>query len=318
MTISQGERGECAAAAKAPFPSFVLITPARNEGQFMETIIGCMVRQTVRPLKWVIVSDGSTDATDEIAQRYAALHDWIEFLRMPERAERHFAGKVLAFNAGLERVKDLPYEVIGNLDADISFEDDYFSFILPKFTENPSLGMAGTPFTEGDAHYDYRFTSIEHVSGQCQLFRRECFESIGGYRPRKVGGIDLVAVLTAQMQGWQTRTFPGKSFVHHRKMGTGMHGSLSTHLKWGEVDYVLGMHPLWEFCRCLYQMTKKPYVVAGTLRLSGYCWAFLSGKEKDLSPELERFRRKSQMARLRKFCCDLVSYPFAAGERRRG
>jgi len=308
--VSLQQEEASAAPDKAALPSFVLITPARNEAVYLETILDCMVRQTVRPLKWVIVSDGSTDGTDDIVARYAARHPWIELVRMPERAERHFAGKVHAFNAGMQRVKDLPYEVIGNLDADISFDADYFSFILRKFRENPALGVAGTPFTEGGARYDYRFTSIEHVSGQCQLFRRECFESIGGYLPRKIGGIDLVAVLTAQMHGWQTRTFPGKTFVHHRKMGTGMHGSLMTHYRWGVVDFVLGMHPLWEFCRCLYQMTRKPYLAGGGLRVIGYLAAFLSGKEKDLPPELVRFRRKSQMARLKKFFRDRFSHPF--------
>src|SRR5207247_5536158 len=120
-----------------------------------------------QPVKWIIVSDGSMDATDEIVSKYAAMHHWIELVRMPERTERDFAAKVHAFNAGYAKVKDLKYDVIGNLDADTSFDEAYFSFLLSKFAENPGLGLAGTSFREANGGYDYRFVSIEHVAGPC-------------------------------------------------------------------------------------------------------------------------------------------------------
>src|SRR5271154_5339692 len=105
---------------------YVLITPARNEAAFIETTIQSVVAQTLLPLRWIIVSDGSTDGTDDIVKKYAAENPWMELVRMPERQERHFAGKVHAFNAGYARVKDLGYDVIGNLDGDTSFDGDYF------------------------------------------------------------------------------------------------------------------------------------------------------------------------------------------------
>src|SRR5271169_4582047 len=98
---------------------YVLITPSRNEARFIEKTLESIVHQTVLPLKWVIVNDGSTDATGEIAAKYAERHSWIEVVNRPVRKERHFAAKVEAFNAGLERVKGLDYEIIGNLDADV-------------------------------------------------------------------------------------------------------------------------------------------------------------------------------------------------------
>lgn len=283
------------------FPTYVLITPARNEGQFLELTMRSVVSQTVPPLKWLIVSDGSTDGTDDIVLRYARMHPWIELVRMPERRERHFAGKVHAFTAGYAKLGQLSYDVIGNLDGDVSFDEHYFEFILPKFAENPRLGVAGTPFTEGSRQYDYRFTSVEHVSGQCQLFRRECFEEIGGYLPRKIGGIDLVAVLTARMRGWQTRTFFGKTYVHHRRMSTATQNVFKAAFKGGFGDYVLGSHPLWQLCRCLYQMTRPPIVLSGLLRWVGYCYAMLSGASLDVPADLVAFRRKEQMQRLRAF-----------------
>ena len=149
-------------------PAYVLITPARNEAKFIELTLKSMVAQTIRPLKWVIVSDGSMDGTDEIVRKYTDAHDWIELLRMPERRERNFAGKVHAFNAGRARVADLAYDVIGNLDADVSFGEGHFQHLVGKFAEHPELGVVGAPFREGSYQYDYRFTNIENVWGGCQ------------------------------------------------------------------------------------------------------------------------------------------------------
>lgn len=288
-------------------PTYVLITPARNEAKFIDLTLKSMVAQTVLPLKWVIVSDGSTDGTDEIVSKYVSDHPWIELARLPERKERHFAGKVHAFNAGYAKVAELPYELIGNLDGDVSFDKYYFDFLLRQFAEQPQLGVAGTPFREGLSQYDYRFTSIEHVSGQCQLFRRECFEDIGGYVPRKIGGIDLVAVITARMKGWQTRTFLEKTYVHHRQMSTATHHSLIVPFRGGQGDYILGSHPVWEFSRCIYQMTRRPFFVGGVLRLAGFTYALLTRTEKGVPPELIRFRRTEQMRRLGRFLQTVVT-----------
>ena len=164
-------------------PSYVLVTPARNEEDYIEKTIRSVISQTVLPLKWVVVSDGSTDRTDEIVRKYLPRHPWMELVRMPERRERNFAGKATCFQAGYQKVRDLRFDVIGNLDADISFERDYFEYILDKFRGMPELGVAGTPFVEGTFQYDYNYVNIEHVSGPAQLFRRECFEEIGGYVP---------------------------------------------------------------------------------------------------------------------------------------
>jgi glycosyltransferase involved in cell wall biosynthesis len=281
--------------------AYVLITPARNEEAFIEQTIKSVVGQTVLPLKWVIVSDGSTDGTDDIVKKYAAEHSWIELVRMPERQERHFAGKVHAFNAGFARVRELKYDIIGNLDADITFQEDYISFLLHRFAENPRLGVTGTPFREENQQYDYRFTSIEHVSGACQLFRRECFEEIGGYVPLTVGGIDLVAVLTARMKGWQTRTFTEKTCVHHKQTQSGRHSNLKATFRSGYHDYLMGSHPVWQIFRSVYQMTKEPFFVGGLALLAGYIRAMLTRAERPVPKELVDFRGKEQMRRLKGF-----------------
>ena len=282
-------------------PTYVLITPARNEAQFIELTIRSVIAQTIRPLKWVIVSDGSTDGTDDIVKKYAAVHPWIELVRMPERRERHFAGKVYAFTAAYNLVRNLKYDVIVSLDGDISFDEGYFSFLLQKLDEDPALGLVGTPFAESNRKYDYRFTSIEHVSGACQVFRRECFEDIGGYVPIKGGGIDLIAVVTARMKGWKTRTFTEKSSLHHRNMGTAQDSALSAWFKNGAKDHALGCHPIWEIFRTCYQMTKKPYILGGLLLGTGYAWSLIRRAERSIPGEVMAYRRREQMQRLKKF-----------------
>jgi len=283
-------------------PGYVLVTPARNEAQFIELTIKSVVAQTIRPIKWVIVSDGSTDGTDNIVLKYMAEHPWIELIRMPSRPERHFAGKACAFNAGYARLRDLEYGVIGSLDADISFDQDYLPFLLRKLAEDRTLGLAGTPFKDdSNSMYDYRFVSIEHVSGACQLFRRECFEQVGGYTPVKSGCVDHIAVISARMKGWKTRTFTGKVCLHHRQMGTARDGVIMAKFRNGRKDYIIGNHPIWELCRATYQMTKNPVVLGGLMLASGYLWALIRRVERPISSEMVMFVRREQMRRLRRF-----------------
>ena len=279
---------------------YVLVTPARNEGAFIEKTLDSMVAQTALPERWIIVDDGSKDRTSEIVARYSQRHPWIELVRRSPHLDRSFAGKVHAFNAGLERVQPLQFEIIGNLDADISFDPDYLEFLMRKFSEDSKLGVAGTPFLENG--YDSARDSFEgenHVAGGCQLFRRECFEEIGGYTPNRAGGVDWIAVTTARMKGWKTRSFAEKRFHHYRTLGTAGRSSVAASFSYGEKDYYLGGSPVWQLFRVAYRMTKRPVLIEGLALLSGYCWAALRRMKRPVSRELMRFHRREQMKKLR-------------------
>jgi glycosyltransferase involved in cell wall biosynthesis len=280
-------------------PTYVLVTPARNEARMIEATIQSVIAQTVLPLRWVIVSDGSTDGTDEIVSRYTAQYDWIELLRMPERSERNFAGKAYAFSCGKARLDALPYEVIANLDADITFESGYMAYLLGKLASDAALGVVGTPYVETNKEtFDYHFVNIDHVSGACQVFRRACYEEIGGYSAIKVGTIDCVAVITARMKGWKTRTFTDMVCMHHRKMGTAQYSQLRARYNLGVMDYAMGNSPIWEFFRLLYQLTQKPYVIRGLAIGAGFVWSALRRAKRPVPPELVRFVRREQRQRL--------------------
>ncbi|HWE16463.1 MAG TPA: glycosyltransferase family 2 protein [Hyphomicrobiaceae bacterium] len=285
--------------------TYVLITPARNERNLIEGTIRSVIAQTHLPLKWVIVSDGSTDGMDDLVQRYARDYPWIELVRMPDHRDRSFAAKAVCFNTGFEHVKSTSFDLIGNLDADITFDPDYLEFLARKFAETPQLGVGGTPFIEDASQpnnhsYAHRFADLQHVSGACQMFRRACLEELGGYTPIKGGGVDWVAVTTARMKGWETRTYLEKTCFHHRKMGTASRNPLMARFQHGQEDYYVGQHPLWQILRGTFQMKSRPVVLGGLFLMLGYFWAMARRVRRPVSSELVSFRRAEQMARLRK------------------
>lgn len=287
---------------------YVLITPARNEAAFVEKTLTSIMAQTFSPLRWVIVDDGSTDKTAEIVKSYAKSCSWIQLVQRPQQIDRSFAGKVHAFNAGLERVRALDFDVIGNLDADLSFEPDYLEFLMKRFAEDPSLGVAGTPFTE-DGGYDTARDSFEgenYVAGGCQLFRRRCFEEIGGYVPNHAGGVDWIAVMSARMKGWKVKSFPEKRFHHYRTLGTAQRGTFGANFDYGQRAYYLGGSPVWHLFRVAYRMINKPF--ASVALLFGYCWAALKQMERPVSPEMIRFHRREQMKKLGAILLSLLKF----------
>jgi glycosyltransferase involved in cell wall biosynthesis len=280
---------------------YALITPARNEEKHIEILIESVIHQTVLPVKWIIVNDGSTDGTAGIVQKYLAEHPWIELLDLPVHRDRSFAAKAYAVNAGVERLAGIPWEVVGNIDSDVSFDPDYCEFLIEKFEDDPTLGVAGTIFSE-DGGYSSGKDSFEgqnHVAGGCQLFRRKCFEEIGGYVPNKAGGVDWIAVTTARMKGWRTRSYREKFFYHYRKLGTAERSLLASAFSYGEKDYYLGNHPLWELVRVLYRSTKKPWILGGAALGSGYFSAWVRQMKRPVSNELMRFHRREEMLKLR-------------------
>ena len=280
--------------------NYVLITAARNEERMISETIKSVAAQTYRPLRWVIVDDGSTDETAAIVERFALVYPWIALVRRPARSDRSFAGKAEAVRTGLEHVQDLRFEVMGNLDADVTFEPDYIEFIVEKFVDNPHLGIAGTPFTE--TGYDSSRDSFEgenYVAGPCQLFRYRCFQDIGGYVAHKAGGVDWIAVMTARMRGWEVRSYPEKRFHHHRALGTAERGPLQALFSYGEKDYYLGGSPIWQLFRITYRMANKPFIFGGLALGFGYAWAALRRVKRPVTRELMRFHRREQMKKLR-------------------
>ncbi len=285
--------------------AYALITPAWNEDAHLAAVIASVVAQTVRPVRWVIVSDGSTDRTDAIVTDAATRWPWIVLLRRERSSGRHFAGKAHAVNAGYASLAGVPFDLIGNLDADITLPPDFYEFLIGRFLALPRLGVAGCPFVENEARpdehsYGHGFADLNHVSGACQFFRRRCFEDIGGYTPVKEGGIDWMAVTTARMRGWATRTFTERRCYHHRAMGTADRGILKARFHHGRKDYLVGGHPVWQLLRGVFQMRTRPRILGGACLIAGYATAWASGTASTVPADLRAFHRAEQLERLRR------------------
>jgi glycosyltransferase involved in cell wall biosynthesis len=287
---------------------YVLITSARNEERFIENTINSVIAQSVRPAKWVIISDGSTDCTDEIVSYYKEKYEFIRLLRVGNNRERNFGSQVDCINMGYKLLENMNYEFFGNLDADISFEPNYYENILERFNKNLKLGIAGGfiyDFCDGE--FKERLNnSTRSVAHGVQLFRRECYEYIGGYIPLKYGGADWYTEVMARMKGWQVEAFPELKVFHHRPTASA-NGILRGRFHQGIMDYSIGSHPTFEVLKCLRRFYEKPYIVGALCRLKGFITAYFRREHRKVSDEFIEFLRKEQMKRVRSMLSSVKS-----------
>ncbi|MDA8174671.1 MAG: glycosyltransferase family A protein [Nitrospiraceae bacterium] len=279
--------------------SYVLITPARNERENIERTIRSVAAQSLLPRKWIIVSDGSTDGTDEIVKTYVPRYPFIELVRAGNGDKYNFGSKVHAFNAGYASLGGTEYDYIGNLDADITFQNDYFERLLVKMNGNGKLGLAGGMVSEflenGLIHADY---NINSVAGAVQMFRRRCFDEIGGYLPLRFGGIDAVAEVMARMHGWQVRSFQDLIVHHHGRIGISEKGVLSARWRFGKRDYSMGMHPLFMLLKSISRFREKPYVIGSMFMMGGYMWSLMRNARVSIPRDVLEYTRREQIGRI--------------------
>lgn len=279
--------------------TYALVTAAYNEEQIIEQVIQSIINQNTRPRKWIIVSDGSTDRTDEIVNAYSAKYEFIELHRISEDHPRNFTAQVNAINLGLSLLRTISCDFIGNLDADITLEPDYFDCLLKAFAEESKLGMAGGFIYEKQAG-EFRVrpgNSTSSVAHAVQFFRRDCLERLGGYAPFSWGGTDTHAGIKLRMMGWKVESIATLKAFHHRPTGGGF-GAMRYRFRGGLMDHYFGTHPLFEFFRIARRMSTKPYVVGGLVRMAGFVWGYCIGAKREVPPEFIRFLRKEQMDRL--------------------
>jgi len=282
-------------------PSYVLVTAAYNEERLIEQAIGSILSQTILPAKWVIVSDASTDSTDDIVRRYAAEHDFIQLYRISEDHARNFAAQVNAINRGLSLLETTDYDFVGNIDADITLEPEYFAQLLEKFRQNPQLGLGGGAIYErsGDGRFVERpGNSLSSVAHGCQLFRRECFRAMGAaYLPLPYGGPDTHAEIMARMNRWQVTSFPDLKVFHHRRTGS-VGGVLRGWFRQGKMDYSLGTLPLFEFFKLLRRTVMKPYFIGSMARLAGFLDSYWHREGRAIPDNVVVYFRREQRQRM--------------------
>ncbi len=279
--------------------NYVLMTAAHNEEDFIEGVIQSVLAQTVPPRRWVIVSDNSTDRTDEIVERYARSYDFIRGLHLSRMPGRNFASKVIALQEGEKLLGDAEYEFIGNVDADISLEFCYFEELIGHFRKHSNLGLAAG-FLYENSGGEYRSVAINdarNVFHAAQLVRRECYEDIGGYAVLKYGGEDWYAQTRARMKGWRAEALPTLKIFHHRHTPGGS-SPLRNSFRLGRQDYSFGSDPLFEIVKCLRRIPEKPYFGNTLARLAGFIWPYIRRESRAVPDDFASFLRREQKQRI--------------------
>lgn len=282
---------------------YVLITAAYNEERFIGLTIDSIVRQTLLPRRWVIVSDGSTDRTDEIVESYAEKYPFIQLVRITEKHKRNFGAQVMAIRRGYEELRGTDYDFLANLDADLTFDPDYYERLLQKFDQDPRLGLAGGYILDKveDGQFRSRPMNREHsVAHAVQMLRRECYEGTGGWIPLPYGGPDWHLQVSVQMHGWHARAFKDLPAYHHRPTGTA-DKPFHNLFREGRMDYSVGSYPPFEIFKLVRRFRLKPYVIGSSVRMLGFLWGYWIREERPVSKEFMHFVRSQQKAALRKF-----------------
>ena len=281
---------------------YILLTAAKDEEDYIGEAIRSVVRQTVLPLAWFIMDDGSSDRTAAIVERFAAKHPFIHLNFTGFRGGRNFGSQYKAIQAAYELARTLEFDFVGVHDADIAPEGaDYYELILQEFHRNPKLGVAGG-FIYERSHGKWQCrlgNSTDSVAGGIQMFRRDCFDQIGGYTPLQYGGSDSLAQLDARMAGWEVLAFPEKHVLHYRPTSSAG-GELRGAFRAGLMDASFGSHPVFELFKCCRRIASSPFVLGSAVRLSGYIWWQLTGRKPVIRAEKVAFLRRSQMDKLRR------------------
>jgi biofilm PGA synthesis N-glycosyltransferase PgaC len=279
-----------------PGAKYCVITAVRDEEQFIAGTIESVLHQTIRPIEWIIVDDGSTDTTHAVIDRCAREHSWIRILRRADRGYRSKGGGVEAFLYAYPMLLRQDWEFLVNLDGDLTFSPEYFEKCFGHFRSMPRLGIGGgTIYDKVDNHLHLESSPKFHVRGGTKVYRRECWEKLGGLFPSL--GWDTVDEIKANWLGWNTETFPELQLVHHRASGA-VWGAWGRAVNEGEADHIVGYHPLFFGIKCARHVFNPPYVI----RSLGIAYGFLRGIVKCTphigDQELRVYLRKQQLRRL--------------------
>jgi glycosyltransferase involved in cell wall biosynthesis len=282
--------------------TYVLITPARNEGRTIEITIKSVLNQTMLPAEWIIVSDQSVDDTDEIVKKYAVQYPFIRLLRRDGEGERSFASVVRATEAGINALQCRNYDYLCLLDADVQFAPDYFALLMAEFGRAPRLGLGGglvIDVVDGEVEPAHQDTN--EVAGATQFFRRDCFESLNGLLAIPEGGWDAITCIRARMNGFETRTFRHLQVKHLKRRNAAFGHPLNRKWQMGMRDYVLASHPLFEIAKCCSRIGETPVIIGAAVRLAGYFWSGVVRRKRILPPDLRKRLRDDQIKKLSEF-----------------
>jgi glycosyltransferase involved in cell wall biosynthesis len=280
-------------------PSYVVVTPVRDELHHIPHTLRTMKAQTHLPLRWVIVDDGSTDGTSAILADETAGIPWITVIDTGSRERALGSAEVVAFQRGLETIPEsLAWDFVVKLDGDVALDPGYFEHLLARLSGDPGWGIASGVYCEEDARGHWAPVAMPsyHAAGASKVVRRACFRQIGGFVPRK--GWDTVDEIRAGLAGWRTGHFDDLRFRHLKPEGAAM-GSLATHRFHGEIYYETGGGAGFLLLKALHRaLAGSPFLLGGLAMGWGYLASVLSGRERLVSDDEARFYRALLRRRL--------------------
>jgi biofilm PGA synthesis N-glycosyltransferase PgaC len=276
--------------------NYAVISPVKDEGDFIELTIKSMINQSIQPASWVIVDDGSRDKTASIAEKYTRKYCWIKLVKRPDRGIRKRGkGVIEAFYDGYKTLSQ-PYDFIAKLDGDVSFGPEYFESLYRRFADDPQLGIAGGGlFEKPDGKNWILNTTRDHVRGCTKVYRRQCFDAIGGLVASM--GWDGIDEWKALAKGWKVESFLDLQIYHYRFTGAAT-GFLKSCMEQGDGAYRMGYHPLFLIARGIRQMIYRPYLVGGIAMIGAFFIAGIRKHELLADPAVIRYIRQSQMKML--------------------
>jgi len=290
-------------AGKKHKPRYLIISPCRNEAEYMRQTLDTVTQQTVVPDKWVIVDDGSTDATPEILKEYADKFPWIQVVTRDNRGHRSVGpGVINAFYAGLESVNKDDYDYLCKLDLDLRLPAGYFGELIRRCEENPRIGTcSGKAYMElEDGSLKSEKIDDEMSVGASKFYRLTCFNEIGGFtREVMWDGIDCHR---CRMLGWIAKSWDHEdlNFVHLRPMGSSDRGIIRGRYRHGFGQYFMGSDPLYMFASAVYRLAHPPYIIGGLAMAWGFIGSALKGVKRYEDPEFRKFLRSYQRKALLK------------------
>lgn len=274
---------------------YIIISPVRNEEALVESTINCVLQQTVKPIEWIIVNDGSTDSTQKIVEKYTSVYPWIKLINLTDRGYYYpGTGVVNVIKKGFEQITDHQWDFLVKLDCDVTMEPEYFENILNEFKKNPKLGVAsGAIYLVDDDHKQTKEKSqYDHPWGASKIYRKKCFGDIKGWKA--IPGWDLADLLSAQMNGWETRCFDEYKILHHRESGYRRSGFTSGKFLLGRFLYRYGYNFLYTVFKGLYRLFERPVIIGGLSLIAGYIFAFVKREDRLFDKDMRKFLRKKQ------------------------
>jgi biofilm PGA synthesis N-glycosyltransferase PgaC len=290
--------GPCPTKREAELSGYVLVTPVKDEAATIGRTIRSVLNQTLLPLEWVIVSDGSTDGTDQIVKEAAAQHPWIRLISLPPRQERSFAAVVENTQRGIADLQSSDYAFLGLLDADVTFQRDYFEQLIDRFGANPQLGLAGGVVIDVGTPRDRFPRNRRDVPGAVQFFRRSCFESLGGLIAVPEGGWDGLTCAAARLKGYETQLCTDLVVDHLKPRNISQGGVLRRKWQMGVRDYAIGYDPLFEIVKCIGRLKEAPMIAGSLAWVVGYFSAMATRPRRVVPLELIAQVQREQRERL--------------------